>query len=351
MPGNGPHDVRIKINGTDLPRAAMNDLQALKVQEDLDAPSMFSLDIFNWDAAKLEFTWSDDRLFAPGNEVEVWLGYVDDLKKVMQAEITSLEPSFQAEQSPVLTVRGYDRRHRLLRGSKTRSFAKMKDSAIASQIAGEAGLRATVTDSQVVQEYVLQNNQTDLDFLQDRAARIGFELFVRERILYFQPHQIAGKPEITLSVGEQIIEFHPRLTTVPQVGEVVVRGWDVKKKEVIAAQARPGAESSMMGGRTTGPKLSDRAFGKSSLVQLAHGVATKADADQIAAGQFNGMALAHVSGDVLCFGMPDLRAGMLIKIDGAGKNFSGNYYVSTVTHTVSGHSGYLTRLSVRRNAA
>ena len=351
MPGEGPHDVRIKINGSDLPQSAMSDLQALQVHEDLEAPSMFSLDLHNWDAAKLEFTWSDDRLFAPGNEVEVWLGYVDNLKKVMQAEITSLEPSFQADQPPMLTVRGYDRRHRLLRGSKTRSFSKMKDSDIASQIASEAGLSAKVTDTKVVQEYVLQNNRTDLDFLQDRAARYGYEVFVQEKILYFRPHQIAGNPQLTLTLGEEITEFQPRLTTVPQVSEVVVRGWDVMKKEVIAAQARAGAESSTMGGTTTGPKLGHKAFGQSSLVQLEQGAVTKADADQIAAGQFNGMALTHVTGEVVCLGTPDLRAGTVVKIEGAGKNFSGPYYVTAVTHTVSGDAGYQTHFSVRRNAA
>ena len=348
---NRPHDVRIKVNGADLPQAALDDLQSVQVHEDLDAPSMFSLILYNWDPAKLEFTWSDDRLFAPGNEVEVWLGYVDQLKKVMLAEITSLEPSFQADAAPTLTVRGYDHRHRLLRGSRTRSFTKMKDSAIASQIATGAGLAAKVADSKVTHEYVLQNNQSDLDFLQDRAARIGYDVFVQDKVLYFQPRQNAAKATVTLALGDDLIDFQPRLTTVPQVGEVAVRGWDVAKKTVFIGHARPGNESSMMGGTTSGPSLANRAFGKASLVRADLAVTTKADADQMAVGQFNAMALSHISGEAVCYGRTDLRAGIVVNIKGAGTAFSGLYFVNTVTHSVTEDAGYRTTFSVRRNAS
>jgi hypothetical protein len=113
-------DVQIRINGADLPGSAQNDLQSVIVQEDLDAPSMFSFSLYNWDPTALQATWSDDKLFSPGNEVRSGWAKCDDLTKVMLAEITSLEPSFRADEPPTLTVRGYDHRHRLLRGTKTR---------------------------------------------------------------------------------------------------------------------------------------------------------------------------------------------------------------------------------------
>ena len=165
---SGLPDINIRINGSDLPDAVQPDIMSVTVHEDLDAASMFAIKLYNWDQNTLEFTWSDDARFAPGNEVELWLGYVNALEKVMVGEITSLEPAFQAGETPRVTVRGYDRRHRLLRGRQTRSFTKMKDSATASKIAGDAGLQARVVDSKVTLDYVLQHNQTDMAFLQDR---------------------------------------------------------------------------------------------------------------------------------------------------------------------------------------
>lgn len=344
-------DMSIRVNGREIPSPAQKNLLSVAVHEDLNAASMFTIRLYNWDPVKLEYTWSDDALFAPGNEVEVWMGYVDQLQKIMIGEVTSLEPLFQADEIPILIVRGMDHRHRLFRGRKTRSFTQTKDSAIAQQIAQQAGLRASVTDSKVTLEYVLQHNQTDMEFLRHRASRIGYEVFVESKTLYFQPHRHDSKEALTLSLGKDVIEFYPRLTTVAQVGERVVRGWDPKQKKEILGKAAAGQESSTMGGRTSGPKATNSAFGKTSAALVVTPVFSKAEADQMALGQFNETALTYIEGDGLCLGRSDLHAGMVIAIEEAGKTFSGLYYVTSVEHNITYSQGYQTRFTVQRNAS
>ncbi len=343
-------DLKIYINGRDLMGPARLDIKAVTVQEELDAASMFAIDLYNWDQNKLQITWSDDERFAPGNGVEIWLGYVDALKKVMTGEITSLEPAFQASAIPQVTVRGYDRRHRLQRGLQTRSFAKIKDSEIANKIAVDAGLRAKVKDSQVIHDYLLQHNQTDLAFLQERARRIGYEVYVTDKTLHFQPRQSATRAVATLRLSQDIIDFFPRLTTMSQVDEVLVQGWDVTQKKAILGKAATGSEQAM-GGNSTGPKATKRAFGKSSVTQVHSPVATKAEADQMARGRLDEMALHYIHGEVVCEGRTDLHAGEVVEIAEAGKMFSGPYYIAAVTHMIGGARGYKTRLHVQRNAA
>ncbi len=343
--------ISIRVNGREILPEILQDVLSVAVHEDLDAASMFTIRLYNWNMATLKYTWSDDTLFAPGNEVEIWMGYVDQLKQVMLGEITGLEPLYQAEEAPSIIVRGLDHRHRLFRGRQTRSFVQIKDSAIAQQIAQQAGLRAKVTDSKVTLEYVLQHNQTDMMFLQDRAARIGYEVYVKDKTLYFQPHQHDGRETVTLSLEQDVIEFYPRLTTVFQVGEVVVRGWDAKQKKEILGKAAAGQESSTMGGRTSGPKAANSAFGKSSVASVARPVFTKAEADQMALGQFNDAALAYIEGEGLCLGRTDLRAGTVAKIEGAGAIFSGLYYITATEHSITPAQGYQTRFTFQRNAS
>ena len=152
---------------------------------------MFTIQLSAWDETKQSLMWIDDSLFREGNAVEIQMGYESgSLMMRMAGEITGLEPEFSTAQAPTLTVRGYDRRHRLLRGHKTRSFVKMKDSAIARQIAAEAGLTGRVVDSKTTFDYVMQQNQTDLDFLRERARRIGYEVVVEDKIFYFRPPRI-----------------------------------------------------------------------------------------------------------------------------------------------------------------
>jgi phage protein D len=344
-------DFDIKVNGTSLPVKARRDIRSVTVHEDVTALSMFTIELYNWDEEDLKVSWSDSQFFTLGNEVEISLGYLDKLGKVLLAEITSLEPTFNMGQTPMLVVRGYDHRHRLMRDRKTRSFSKMKDSAIAGQVARDAGLRAQVKDSKVALAYVAQSNQTDLEFLRARARRIGYEVYVKDKVLYFQPPQNAGRATVTLTLEDDITEFTPRLSAMAQVGEVAVRGWDVKQKKEIVGKAGVGQESGAMGGKASGPKATNRALGKAASATVSQPIESKAEADQMALGQFNAMALGYIQGDLVCYGRPQLRAGIVVDIQGAGTTFSGPYYVTSVVHTVTPDDGYQTTLNVQRNAS
>ncbi|MGI5154088.1 phage late control D family protein [Microbispora sp. CA-102843] len=343
VPRGGLPDLSVRVNGSALPAAAQSDLRSVTVQEDLEALSMFTLELYNWDDKLLRVSWSDSPLFAVGNQVEIWLGYVGDLHKVMLAEITSLEPVFTAESPPVLMVRGYDHRHRLARGRKTRTFAQMKDSAIAGQVAREAGLRAQVEDTKVTHSYVIQSNQSDWEFLLRRASLIGYEMYVRDKVLYFRPPQSAAQPAATLSLGQDITEFSPRLSSLAQAGEVAVRSWNVKEKKAVVATEQSASPS--------GSATVRRAFGASSLAILGQPTRDLAEAGPIAQGQFNAMSLTYVEGDVVASGRPQLHAGTVVDITGAGRTFSGRYYVTSVTHTMTLEQGYQTSFTVKRNAA
>lgn len=347
MPRADLPDLQVRVNGSALPPAAEADLRSVTVQEDLQVLSMFTLELHNWDDEQLRVSWSDSPLFAIGNEVEIWLGYVGDMHKVMLAEITSLEPMFTAGQPPLLTVRGYDHRHRLARGRKTRTFAQMKDSAIAGQIAREAGLRAQVDATGVTLSYVIQSNQSDWDFLRRRASLIGYEIYVRDKVLYFRSPQITQPPADKLSLGDDITEFSPRLSSLAQAATVTVRGWDVKEKKAVLASVRttPG-----LGGPELGSSVARGAFGASTTAVLGQPVRNLPEADPIAKGQFSAGSLGYVEGEVVAYGQPQLHAGTVVDIAGAGQKFSGRYYVTSVTHTLTSGHGYQTSFTVQRNA-
>jgi phage protein D len=342
VPRGSLPDLSVRVNGSRLPATASADLRSVTVQEDMQALSMFTLELHNWDDKLLRVSWSDSPLFAVGGEVEIWLGYLNDLHQVMLAEITSLEPVFTAGSPPVLMVRGYDHRHRLARGRQTRTFVQMKDSDIVRQVARGAGLRAQVTDTEVTHGYVIQSNQSDWEFLQLRASLIGYEMFVRDKVLYFRPPQSGAAPASSLSLGRDITEFSPRLSSLAQASEVTVRGWDVKGKKPVAAEYSalpPGAAATR------------RVFGPAPVAVLGQPVRDLAEATPIARGQLDVTALAYVEGDAVAFGQPQLHAGTVVDITGAGQTFSGHYYVTSVTHTMTLDQGYQTSFTVQRNAA
>ncbi|MGH2412759.1 MAG: phage late control D family protein [Microcystaceae cyanobacterium] len=343
-------NIKILIQSKSLPPEAEADFIEATVSEDLEAPSMFALKFVTWDAVKQQITWVDGDLFEVGDEVEIQMGYRNDLKTVMVGEITGLEPMFSQDTPPMLVVRGHDLRHRLLRGRQTKSFTQMKDSDIVSQIARARGLTPKVTDSQVQLEYVLQHNQTDWEFLQERAKRIGYEVVVDNKTLYFRLHENTTQKIFTLTREDDLIEFLPRLSTMTQVQQVQVRGWLPKEKKEVIGKATVGQEGGTMAGSTSGAKAVQKAFGQSIHTAVSQPVSSQAEADRMALGQFQDMAIAYITAEGTCQGLPDLRVGKVVEVTGVGKRFSGLYYVTATEHHYAKEQGYSTSFTVRRNA-
>ncbi|HLP87141.1 MAG TPA: hypothetical protein VK184_00845 [Nostocaceae cyanobacterium] len=343
-------NLQILIQGQPITQEIANDLLSASVSEDLEAPNMFDLQLTSWKLSDQTMTWVDDPTFEIGKTVEIQMGYDQNLKTILVGEITGLEPEYNQDMTPILVVRGHDLRHRLLRGRYTRSFLQMKDSDIATQIAATRSIAAQVTDSKVILEYILQHNQTDWEFLQERAKRIGYEVIIENTTLYFRPHENNQTKVLTLTYGENLQEFLPRLSTMSQVQQLEIRGWIPKDKQEVISKATAGQEGGTMGGSTSGAKAVKTAFGESSQTIVNQPVMSKAEADQMALGQFQNIAIAYITGEGACQGNADLRAGKVIEIAGVGTRFSGLYYITGTKHYYSRIQGYQTSFTVRRNA-
>lgn len=74
-----------------------------------------------------------------------------------------------------LTVRGYDQLHRFCREIRSKTYLNVKDSDLAEAMAAKVELEAEVEPTQTVYDHLYQHNQSDLQFLMERAWRIGYE--------------------------------------------------------------------------------------------------------------------------------------------------------------------------------
>jgi phage protein D len=340
----------VSVDGSPLPLAAALRVSSLRVDIDAALPSTFWLEMPGGDDEN-ETSWIDGSLFPIGGAIEIKLGYGDALERVLAGEITAIEPSYSRGARPQLSVRGYDRRHRLLRGRKTRTFVQQKDSDIASTLASEVGLTADTTDSQIVHDYVLQANQTDMEFLQERARRIQYELAIEDKTLRFRPVQNDQGEVLSLTLEESLLEFSPRLSALGQVSEIQVRGWSPKEKKELVGKARAGDEVSVMGGSDTGAAIGERAFGGTPAWVIAGVVSSQAEADQLARAHFNQAILGFILGEGSCTGRTDLRPGTVIELKGIGSRFSGRYYISATSHCYTPSDAYQTHFVAWRNAS
>src|SRR5512137_2263372 len=200
----------IKIDGNDLPTKVMDDLLEMTVESSLRLPHMFTIHIHDE-----QLKWIDDGPFALGKEVEIATVQEESgtSRVLIKGEITAIEPNFGEGTQATLLVRGYDRSHRLHRGTYSKAYLQVTDSDLASRIAKEAGLSAKVDATSEVYDHVLQHNQTYMEFLSERAQRIGYEFFVEDKTLYFRKPAKNGSA-LELEWGQKLKSFRPRLTLV-----------------------------------------------------------------------------------------------------------------------------------------
>jgi len=135
-----------------------------------------------------------------------------------------------------------------------------------------------------------------------------------------------------------------------QVSEVIVRGWDLKTKKPIIGRSRQGDENSRMSGSNLGVATTERAFFNTTRTFVDIPIFSDNEANQIAKGKFNDMAIAFVNGEGEAIGNTDICAGCVIELTGLGRMFSGLYYVTSAKQIVD-QKGYITKFTVSRNAA
>jgi phage protein D/phage baseplate assembly protein gpV len=355
-----------------------NDLLSLTVEESLHLPTAFTLILhhsfasgnpdadLHWDTPhalnalkpgtgiKLGFyrATSPARTFRSNNNV------VADNKKaesMFEGEITGVDVRYGNSHEASIVVKGYDLSHRLHMGRHNRSFLNMTDSDIATKIIKEVGIPiGEIEDAGIVHEYVFQENETNFVFLQSRAARLGFEMYignsktqpdVKETKFYFRKSQ-PGSP-VELEWNRNLFSFHNRNTTHEQVDSVKVSAYSVERKERIEAEVKKeNAEVVTKTGNNKGSENAALINVPKVKTVVDQNIQTQGEADKLAQTIFNELSSQFMLADGLAEGDPDIRPGKIVKIEKMGEKQDGEYYITDATHHYEGRS-YTTEFSVR----
>ncbi|WP_448266108.1 VgrG-related protein [Nostoc sp. DSM 114159] len=350
---------KIQIDGKQASPELMKDLLQITIEESLHLPAMFTLVIHNSYIPASDRpenkAWRHEPLFKIGKKVK--LGFTSSTtldnnfqeevgEFLIEGEITAMEVHFNEKSEADIIVRGYDISHRLHRGRYNRSFLNKTDSDIVKQIVKEVGIQlGNIEATGEVHKYVFQENQTNMEFLRERAARIGFELFITEEKLNFCKPKTQGA--LSLKWLVDINKFSTRVTSAEQISSVEVRAWDYTKKQLISGTAKKEKQVTETGNRlgsSTSNAFSNLKSPKMIVVDKP--VASKKQADTMAQALCDELGGEFVYADAKAEGNPEIRPGRVINLQGMGDRYSGKYYVTETRHFF-GQRVYETYFSVR----
>jgi len=340
--------VAIDVDGDDITRGDDGiSVLRVEVRHELGRPSSCVIETADLEAVDLE--WIDGSAVQEGRPITIAMGLGETTKVVFVGEILGLDLDVGPDEAPQVSIRGYDRLHRLARARKTRVFLNQRDSQIAATIAQEHGLRLAGPESKLVHPYVMQREQTDLAFLLARARGLGHVLRVEDAALHFGPRELGADGSVVATMGQNLLELHVSTSLLGQVGAVAARGWDPAEQKALVAEVAESALASRMGGSTSGPRLADEAFDPETSVVTDLAIVSADAAKLAAAAELEALALGHVRCRGRLLGTATLRPGVILTLKGFGERFSGNYWLTSVVHTY-GREGFTTDFEGSRTA-
>jgi len=331
--------------------------------------------------ANEKLRWLDDPLFKLDTALTLKLGYAPDpLVQVFDGEVVARGASFPSGGMPTFIITAHDRRHKMRNGKKVRWFAiplpcpgnvPLPDIATASIVTlenlllpifdpvgaalsiilGGVDTFVAVTDPYSAQKVIRkQANESDYDFLNRIAQENGWDLLVEHdgpvggHLLRFTSSLDRLDTDFTFGYGRSLIDFAPRVSKVGQIFTVggfvwipaikmtftVTLGFDWDRMSLTLA-VHPGVVPI---GMQPGDYMVDEPLTPTSIPRrLVSELIPKLNKRLTASGT--------VIGD------PTIRAGNVIRIEGAGEEFGGLYRATSVTHTIDS-GGFRTQFEGRK---
>jgi uncharacterized protein len=321
---------------------------------------------WKWNSQTQICDGAPDGTFDLDNRLNLSIGYAPDpLDEVFEGEITGLDAKFPNGGMPTLTLVAHDYMHRLGEGSYARGFGPLPDVLIAGILSAENLLIPAIDPTIAAASTAIgivnaifsgtgrkQKGQTDLELMKEIAAAYDADFWVEGNVFYFSRFFKDYTPAATLTWGETLLDFSPRLTTIGQIVGVAAKftlreipfdfvvtvSWDFDR-EALVLLVVPGV-AAVATKTLTGPLLT----------LITHPIGSPADITNSA------LIIAHklrqninnrLTGSGTAIGDPRIRAGAILRLQGLGPDFSGDYRVATAEHTFNS-GGYRTKFTVRK---
>jgi phage protein D len=379
-------DFKLSINDLDLPAALKSTVTSVKYQDGINAADRVEVGFANPNLRWLQehirglgfsplptgvtlgpigrFDVTAGGSFDFANKVSLGMGYAPNpLEEMFLGEVTGVDVTFPNGGMPSMTLVAHDYLNRLAPGKYARGFGPLADALVVMILSAENLLIplidptiTTISAALSAINFIFrgtgtkQEGESDLELLTKIAAQYDADFWVDGHTLYLSRFMKDYSPSVTLTWGSSLSDFSPRVTTVGQVAGVSMKftlrelpldflvtvGWDFDRETLIIS-VLPGAAAA--GAKSVvGPAfsiidqpISSPADIANSALVILHELRTKLN--------------NRLTGSGSCVGDPRIRANEIIRLEGLGPDFSGNYRVKSATHSIDG-SGYRTNFQV-----
>ncbi len=323
--------VSFKILSDNNPVSGEYRIQSIDITKCFNKITSAKIVMADGDPAKQDFPVSskDDSL-VPGNELEIQMGYQGKPKSVFKGIITRHAIRSNKNKASTLSIEAKDKAVKLTIGRKSQTFTDKTDTEIFESIIKRSGYKSTeldMDDTGVKHSEMVQYNVTDWDFIVSRAEMNSMLVLCDSNKLVIKTPDTSLEPSKEVTYGKDVIEFDSEIDGRTQIREVKCSAWNFKDQKL--EQSDAASIQFKENGNLKGENLAE-AFGVKEFNLVHTGNLKTGELKQWSKAQLLKSRMAKSTGRIKVKGLTDINPGQIIKLNGFGKRFNGNVYVTGI---------------------
>lgn len=320
---------KILINGTD--KSASFSIKSMVIHHEVNRIPYASIILVDGDVSTGTFAVSSSEDLIPGSELEIQAGYENDNVSLFTGKV--IRHSIKIRESvSMLVVECKHEAVKLTVGPKSTYFYDSSDSDIIESILGNAGINASVEQSNYNHPQLIQYQTTDWDFIVLRAQINGFLCFLEGNTIEFKKPDLSTEAVITLEYGLNIYDFDGEIDARNALKTITSYTWNSNDQELSEREA--STSNALELGNLTQMDLAEIVDLEN--FRLNHGGnLTEEVLQDWADAKLQLHLLSLNRGRIKIQGNASVKPGMNVILKGLGDRFNGKAYITAVHHEIA----------------
>ena len=307
---------------------------AVTVKKKVNKIALARIVLQDGDMPNGDFPISNTDDFKPGVEIKISAGYMEEEETIFQGIVVKHGISITRNNASRLIVECRDKAAKMTVGRKNANYVDVKDSDMITElISGYSGLSADVEETKTQYKELVQYYCTDWDYMLCRAEVNGLLVIVEDGTIAVKAPKTNSSPSLKVTYGHDLMEFQGEIDARTQLAAVKGVAWDPKAQAVTEQDgSKPTLnEQGDIGTDDLAKVVELQSYKLQTAVPVDKtGLKAWTDAQMLKAG------LARIRGTMKFQGSAKAKPGELIELNGVGNRFTGNVFVGSVVHEISG---------------
>lgn len=319
----------VLVNETDL--SGVYQVASITVDKEINRIPFAQLVFYDGEAATQDFKLGNEDALIPGKEIEIKAGYHNDEETIFKGLIIRHSIKIR-ENNSMLIIECKDKAVKATLGRKSNYYYDSKDSDIIEEILDKHSLEADVESTSYEHKELIQYRASDWDFMMTRAQANSKVCIVENGSMKIAKPDFSSESVQTIAYGATLLAFDAEMDARNQFSKTTSYGWNPSEQEIVEMEANN--PSLALNGNLSVSDLADVLAVEN--LELKHG------------GNYNSTILQdwsdahalfqHASktrGRIKFQGIPEVKPGVVVTLEGVGDRFNGNVFISAVRHEIS----------------